>query len=121
MKEKEAGKIKQSSKQEGMTQILLTELFKDLKLVQKLIKPNLMHGLVMLENLCSESIKMKFSQFFEIIRNSNQEKAVSMCQNVKQTNVTEHLKSTKLKEKKRKLNGETCGQQIKRKREAWIF
>jgi len=121
MKEKEAGEIKQSSKQEGMIQILLTELSKDLKLVQKLIKPNLLHGLVILENRCSESIKSKFSQFFGIIRNLNQEKAVSMCQNVKQTNVIEPLKSTKLKEKKRKLNVETCGQQIKRKREAWIF
>ena len=123
MKEKEAGKIKISSKQEGMIIILLTEFSKDLKLVQKLIKPDLMHGLVMVENLCSVSIKSKFSQFFGIIRNStsDQEKAVSMCPNVKQTNVIEHLKSNKLKEKKRKLNVETSGQQIKRKREAWIF
>merc|ERR1719342_1062179 len=99
MKDRETGKI--SSKQERMIQILLTELSKDLKLVQKLIKPNLMHGLVMLENLCSISIKSKFSQFFGIISssNSNQEKAVSMCPNVK----------------KRKLNVETSGQQIKRK------
>jgi len=121
MKDRETGKI--SSKQEGTIQILLTELSKDLNLVQKLITPNLMHGLVMLKTLCSESIKIKFFQFFGILRSStsNQEKAVSMCPNVKQTNVIEHLKSTKLKEKKRKLNVETSGQQIKRKREAWIF
>merc|ERR1719391_831288 len=102
-----------------MIPILLTELSTDLKLVKKLINPFLMNNLVMLEKVCSESVRNMFSKFFGIIwKIKVTSYQVSMGKKVNQTKVVGQLEDTNLKENKRKLNEEFSEQQKKRKREA---